>query len=321
MQLISTLLFILSTIVFCGAIIFVALWHRTCNKISVINLIREGIGHVGISTILEYPDTLAPLIAVLEESYPRSEAIVVTDMQQPLSPFGELLHRFHLVRVNPARLRGVRALYRSRHRSFRRVILVDLPVEHRGYANEIAERVASYNYLLRLQGESLIARNALTYCANIIASHNATQKISLESIVGAEARLERCNIPKANTSLRLHADRILAWRREGYILSFFTLCTPAIIVYIAHLSGSRLLLMAAILISIAIVVFLYISCRVMSERSLFVTLNSILKNYYRFLVERIKKIRYLYKESDYKTKPFIQRVEILARRGENREQP
>ena len=48
---------------------------------------------------------------------------------------------------------------------------------------------------------------------------------------------------------------------------------------------------------------------------------SILKNYYRFVVERVKKIRYLYKESDYKTKPFIQRVEMFTRRGEKRERP
>ena len=321
MQLISTLLFILSIIVLCGAVVFVALWHRVRNKISVMNILREGIGHVGISTILEYPDTPAPLIALLEEEYPRSEAILITDMQQPFSPFGELVHRFHLVRVNHMHLRGVRTLYRSRHRSFRRVVMVDLPLEDKARAYEIAQTVASYNYLLHLQGESIIARNALTYCANIIASQDATKKISLESIVGAGARLERCNIPKEKTSMSLHSDRILAWRKEGYIVPLLVLCTPAAIVYVAQLSGSGLLLMTAISTSVAIVAFLYVSCRVMSEKSLFVTLDSILKNYYRFVVERVKKIRYLYKESDYKTKPFIQRVEMFTRRGEKRERP
>lgn len=321
MQLISTILLLLSLIMLGGAILFVTLWHRAHRKTAIVQMLREGIGHIGISAIVEYPDTPSPLLALLEEEYPHSEAVIITDLQHYLSPFGELIGRFHLVRVNHSHLGGVRALYRSRHRAFRRVVMVDLPIEHRMRATNIAKRVASYDYILRLEGESLVARNAITYCANIIASHRTTDDISLESFVGAKAVLERSDTPKHRERVHLRSGRVLAWNKERYLLSGIALFLPSAMVAIAYLSGSKVVLITAWLTTLAIGVFLYISYRVVAEKSLFATLGTILHNFYRFLVEQVKNFHYLYKERSYQIRmPDIKGVKIFARRENKHKQ-
>jgi hypothetical protein len=318
MQLISTLLFLLSLLALGGAILFVVLWHRAHNKTTIVQMLREGISHIGISAIVEYPDTPAPLLALLEEEYPRSEAIIVTDLQHYLSPFGELIAQFQLVKVNHAHLAGVRALYRSRHRAFRRVVMVDLPAEHRSHATDIAKQVASYDYVLRLEGESIVAHNTITYCANIIASHHTSSDISLESIVGANALLERSDTPRYGRRLRLRSGKVLAWRKEGLLLTSIALCLPAIIVIIAHFTDNRLILMTAFLSSVAVALFLYISYRVVAEKSLFATFGIILNNFYRFWTKEFKNFNYLYKENGYFNKKSLKRILLFNREKTNR---
>ena len=321
MQLISTLLLLLSIIILVGALLFVTLWHNAHRKTAIVQMLREGIGHIGISAIVEYPDTPSPLLALLEEEYPHSEAVIITDLQHYLSPFGELIGKFHLVQVNHSHLEGVRALYRSRHRAFRRVVMIDLPIEHRARATNIAKRVASYDYILRLEGESLVARNTITYCANIIASHNATEDISLESFVGAKATLEKCDTPQRKERIRLRSGRVLAWRKERYLLSGIALFLPSAMVAVAYFSGNKVVLMTAWLTALAIGVFLYISYRVVAEKSLFATLDTILHNFYRFLVEQVKNFHYLYKERRFQIKiPDIKGVKIFVHRGDKHKQ-
>ena len=163
MQLISILLFALSLVLLVGAVLFVALWHRTYRKTSLVQLLREDIGHIGVSAIVAYPETPAPLLALLEEEYPHSEAVIITDLQSDNPSFAELLRRYRLVRVNHSHLEGVRALYRSRHRAFRRIVMVDLPMEHREQASDVGRAVASYENHLCLEGESIVERDSLTY--------------------------------------------------------------------------------------------------------------------------------------------------------------
>ena len=95
MQLISTLLFILSLILLAGAVLFIRLWHRSRKNTSPIKLVREGFGHIGISAIVEYPETTAPLLSLLDEEYPHSEAVIVTDLQRNNDTFGELVRNFN----------------------------------------------------------------------------------------------------------------------------------------------------------------------------------------------------------------------------------
>lgn len=317
MQLIPILLLLLSFVLSVGAILFIIFWHQANRKSAVVKVLHEGIGHIGVSAVVEYPDTPQPLIALLEEEYPRSEAVIVTDLQHYLSPFGELIQRFHLIRVNHSHLSGVRSLYRSRHRAFRRVVMVDLPIEFRHRALDIAKEVATYDYILQLHGESIIAHNTLAYCANVIASHHATQNISMQSLVGAEAHLERCDASDKRDITHILSDRVLAWRRGGTWLAICAISIPALFVLIAHLSKSGLVLLVAVAILPPLVACLYVSCCVMAEKSLFKTLGTILYNFHRFLIERVKIFCYLYKEGINRSRILIKEIAVINRRGKN----
>ena len=317
MQLISAFLFLLSVVVLSFAVLFVRRWHKGCERASVVRLLREHIEHIGISAVVEYPNTPRPLLALLDEEYTRSEAIVVTDLQHYLSSFGELIRQYNLVRVNHTHLEGVRALYRSRHRAFRRVVLVDLPVEHRANVSAVVAEVASYDYILHLQGESIVEREAITYCANVVASHHNTEDVSMRTIVGAEARLVRNNLPRGKMGRELLADRALAWRKGGGAWSLVALFTPTIVALIAYLTGNVLMVAVMAVLMAELAVFMYVSCRVVTKKNLFVTLGTILSHFYRFIVERVKNNYYLYQRSSSAKKRSMQplRASVRAKRN------
>lgn len=296
MQLISILLSIFALILLCCALRFIVSWHRAHRNNSIVTILREGIGHIGISAIVEYPTTAAPLLALLEEEYPHYEAIIIVDMQQPQSPFTSLVQQFGLVKVNHTHLKGVRALYRSRHRAYRRVVMMDLPLSYRRYAGACGKEVASYDTLLYLQGECLIARYAITYCANMVARHHACPNILLKSIVGASVRLERGDMSNMEVVTRITADNILAWRNESFLPLIALLLTPTAMVVAAHFADMPALSIVAVAVSLTAMLLLYLSARLITEKSLLSTFNTILINFYQYIVRKVKKFDYLYKE-------------------------
>lgn len=294
MQLIATILSIIALIVLYFAIRFVMVWRRAHREMSVVPMLREGIGRIGISVVIEYPTTSAPLLAILEEEYPRCEAILIADLQQPSSPFISLVQQFRLVKVNHSGMQNVCTLYRSRHRALRRVVIVDLPLAHRQYAAERGREIASYDTILYLQGESVIARDTITYCANIVALHSSATNIVLTSIVGALARLERGDVFDKEERAAIVADRPLAWSEESSWPLIVALFAPIMIVLVAHFTGEDTLSVFAIIVVLILFTLLSLSSRLIVEKSLLVTLNTILRNFYRYLVCRVKNFNYLY---------------------------
>ena len=290
MQLIAISLALLSLLIFVGTTLFVGEWLRALRQEPTSPLMREGICHIGISAIVLYPESAAPLHALLEEEYPRSEAIIVTDFAS--SPFEELLHHFKLIKVNHSHLSGVRALYRSRHRAFRRIVVIDLPALHRHQATTIAKEIATYNCTLLLQGESIVAHNILTYCANIIATHPTEQGVAIRALIGAEALLEQ---GEADSSKALSTARPLAWQRGSVAPAIAALIAPALFVAISRLTSEGAFIAVAGFISLTIMSFTYLSCRLMCKKGLMPLLATIILNFYRFSIEKFKKIYYLYK--------------------------
>ena len=288
MQLISILLLLFSIVLFVGAIAFVALWHRTYRKTSLVQMLREDIGHIGVSAIVTYPETSAPLIALLEEEYPHSEAVIITDLQNDSSALGELVRRYHLIKVNHSHLEGVRALYRSRHRAFRRVVMVDLPMEYCERASEVGKEVASYENLLCLEGESIVERNSITYCANVAALQSQTERFSLHSFVGAEARFERGVATESDSVLCLRTDCPLAWQKGHLFAAMLALLMPSLIMLAACLSENRLIMLSGVVTASVVALFAYVSNRATTEKSLFKRLDTVLQKFYRFLVEMVK---------------------------------
>ena len=287
MQLISILLLSFSILLFVGAILFVALWHRSYRKISLVQMLREDIGHIGVSAIVAYPDTPAPLLALLEEEYPHSETVIITDLQSEAASFEALIRRYRLIKVNHSHLDGVRALYRSRHRAFRRVVMVDLPVEHRERASEVGREVASYENLLCLEGESIVERNSLTYCANVAASQSSADRFSLCTLVGADAHFANGVVADSDGVVQLRADRPLAWRRGRPSLVVSATLIPSAMVVAACLSANSLMMSAAVVMASVVLLFIYISSRSITEKSLFARLDTVLQNFYRFWMKRI----------------------------------
>ena len=310
MQLISIVILLLSVALLVGALLFVAYWHRTRRNSHVLPL-REGIGHIGISVLLEYPKTKAPLLALLDEEYPRCEALLVADLQRS-DTFDDLVQRFHLVRVNHSHLFGVRTLYRSRHRAYRRVVVIDLPMEYRSDTISVARRVAAFDYMLHLTGESVVACGAIGYSASIIASQPLASDLELESVVGAPARLVRCDT--SSHALRLHSARPLAWRK-GQLAALFSLLLPAAVVALAVATNAKILLVAAVALSLSVGALMYLSCCVVAENSLFARLDAIIRNFYRYLVDKLKKNHYLYKER--KSNEWVALSALVRRFGRN----
>ena len=318
MQLIPAIILTVSLILLIYALQFVGQWHRAHRNATTLPTLREGIGHIGISAIVEYPDSSAPLHALLEEHYPHSEAIIVIDLQRNYNTFGSLIEAFHLIKCNHTHLRNVRALYRSRQRLFRRVVIIDLPMEHRRQASKVAKEVASYNYALLLRGESIIAHNSLSYCANIIASQPLASDFSMKTVVGATARLERCDTSKCGTRALL-TDKILAWRKVSSIAPAIALTAPIILALVSRAVASKLLVLATLATTTTTLLLLLLSCRVVVKKGLFRTFDIIICNFCRYLVERVKNIHYLYKGREREATP-AEEVATLNQRETNLEE-
>ena len=149
--------------------------------------------------------------------------------------------------------------------------------------------------------------------------HSTTKAIELESIIGANARLERSDIFAQKRSVRLLCNRALAWKNSSPAFLISATLLPAIFIFLAHLSGYKLFVVTAIITLSILVAFLYISCRVISEKGVYFTTDTIIRNFYRFLVERIKNFHYLYKERKRRDEPHVESVELLNTIQENRE--
>jgi hypothetical protein len=80
-------------------------------------------------------------------------------------------------------------------------------------------------------------------------------------------------------------------------------------------------LLAAVAILPSLLACMYVSCRVMTEKGIFVTLDTILQNFYRFLVERIKNFHYLYKESEGRNRIVAKGVAVINRIRKTNRQP
>ena len=315
MQLISFLLLLLSTLMLVASVIYVVWWHRTYRKATIVHLLHENIAHIGISAVVIYPKTSAPLVAILEEKYARSEAVVVADLQD--NPrLDALIYRYGLVKVGSSHLVGVRALFRSRKRVYRRVTVVDLPSEHRLQAEMIGREAASYDNILYLTGESIVEPNAITYCANIVARQHSSNRLLLRCAVGSQARLESGGAANTESVLHLRAESPLAWRSDIGGLGLLALLLPLQMVSLATIFHSWPLLVAAVMLVVNVVIFIGESYCVVTEKSLLLRLGTLFENLYYFWVERATILR---ESRTRDTSPCPSRVQAQSRPARYRE--
>ena len=289
MQLIPILLLIASLLLLLYALRFLRVWQRAWQRENIILPEGYDIGHYGISLVTAYPSSLRPLSAMIEERYPRSEAILICDMQRDINLFGDAIRRFQLVRVNHDHLEGVRALYRSRQRTHRRIVIVDLPIGERHRSEDIAREVASYGHTLYCEGDIAIETDAAALCINIIASHPIDTSLSLAPLVGAGVRV----LPSdASQVERVAVAHPLAWRTKG---AFYHIGISSLILASLPVVGGELCPYTLATYIATQLIVLYLVCRSTSEKNLFVRFDTITLNFYRFIVDSFKRIYYLYK--------------------------
>ncbi len=107
---------------------------------------------LGLSVLLTECRSLHQIEALLTVEYARYEVVTVVDGEADAPLFTRLCRRYHLIRVEyrptgDLPTAGVRGLYRSRKRRFRRLVLLDMEPFARTVRLNGAADVASYEYL------------------------------------------------------------------------------------------------------------------------------------------------------------------------------
>ncbi len=138
----------------------------------------ESLGFVGCSVVCTSVSDTTHITRLLGQEYGRYEVITVLDSTLHAKAFDDIIRHFKMVRVNCSSTHelptvSINQLYRSRQRSYRRLILVDAP--HRSAYDDInaGVMVASYDYILPIGGTTLLRQRAIENLAIILCSTNA----------------------------------------------------------------------------------------------------------------------------------------------------
>ena len=125
------------------------------------------VGNIGVSMLCLHPSDVRVIEAMLASRYPASEVVVMLDSASEL--FALMRQRYALCDVRCDRT-TIRALYRSRHKAFRRLVVVDSLVSTRASMLDVAASVSSYDYLLPLPPDFRLLPDAVCRLAAEIAS-------------------------------------------------------------------------------------------------------------------------------------------------------
>ena len=180
------------------------IWHASqeCNTISKECAgCCESLGFVGCSVICSGVSNLYQIEQLLTVEYSHYEVIIVLDAQNHPTQFVAIKNQYRMIKVNcePSQelpLSGIRNLYRSRSRNFRRLILIDRQHISPYEDFDAAASVASYGYLLPIK------------------AHSYLYPFAIESIALALSKFENRNIDLVIS----HAERgCYIFRRQAII--------------------------------------------------------------------------------------------------------
>ena len=139
----------------------------------------ESLGFVGCSVVCTSVSDLQQINSLLGQEYGRYEVVVVLDSALHAEAFDLLVRHFKMVRVNCASTQElpsvlINNLYRSRQRSYRRLILVDAPYRSAFDDLNAGVMVASYDYILPIGASATLRPRAIEYLAIVLCSTNAS---------------------------------------------------------------------------------------------------------------------------------------------------
>ncbi|MBQ7856764.1 MAG: hypothetical protein IJ348_06610 [Alistipes sp.] len=143
-----------------------ALWYDRLMSLSLVAE-QDGVANIGISLLCLHPSDVRVVEAMLASRYPATEAVVMLDSDSEL--FAVLRRRYALCNVRCDRA-AVKALYRSRHRAFRRLVVVDGFISTESSMLDVAASVCSYDYLMPIPSTCRLLPDALCRLAVEIAA-------------------------------------------------------------------------------------------------------------------------------------------------------
>lgn len=192
------------TLMTLACLLFAAAWLfaaclRTCKALRARNRRRltsllhglacDGSDGFGISVLCSGIDSREAVEELLASEYPCCEVILVLDSQQRPEQFARIAARYRMLRVEyacdgPFRVPGVRSLNRSRRRCCRRLLLLDRAHDTPGNDLRAAAAVASYDYLLPLDGSGRLLSGSILRLAAELGRHPCGSLQALRSTVG-----------------------------------------------------------------------------------------------------------------------------------------
>lgn len=125
--------------------------------------LQEGPGISLLACGIDREERIARLLCV---EYARYEVVATIDGRRHPELFARLLDRYRMIGMEwlpdeRAHERGMRGVYRSRNRCFRRLVLIDSTAPCETECFDIAASVASYELLLPLPGDRMLLPGAV----------------------------------------------------------------------------------------------------------------------------------------------------------------
>lgn len=156
--------------------------------------IRSGpVGRIGLSVLLTEGISLRRLERLLTVEYALFEVVAVLDGERQEELLTTLAARYRMIRVGcdptgELPVSGVRALYRSRKRRFRRLVLVDRRADPATPPLHAAAEAAAYDYLWPLRPDERLTRGAVERAVYAL-SESAPPPAVLHAAAGMRATI------------------------------------------------------------------------------------------------------------------------------------
>lgn len=270
------------------------------------------VGNIGVSLICTEP-SLESVSAMLGTVYPVSEVIAVADSERDAETVAAIIGRYGLVAVDyvpcgTLHVAGVRRLYRSRCRTCRRLVMLDMAYGGPTAMYDAAACVASFDYILPVPAGATVRPYAAgrmaseigLYCSYSVAAAVTTigaplAMVALESVVGCGGfrNLRRILAGGCGTVCRI--DEPLADYTSGMppvrfsVLAAALPVATAVIVAVAAAKGSAAVGAIAANMVVAVAVLMYVSERIMSENAVWRAFVAATYNFYKNLTFNIMK--------------------------------
>lgn len=191
----------------------------------VLSGVPDGTGISALCSDVWSCEQLENLLAV---EYPRYEIVVVLDAQRRREAFATILERYFLIRVNYAGggelpVVGVRGLYRSRRRCFRRLMLVDKAETSPEDDFNAAAGVATYEYLLPVHEGQLLVPGGIERLVIELSEQQAGELDLIQTVGGTPAALFSRRLVVQSGGFGRSLSRSFVRRRRILYGALFTL--------------------------------------------------------------------------------------------------